>query len=314
MAVKSYHQHYTDAGILSLILLAAGFGIMPVLAHYLGQGLGLYEQWYLRYAVSLIVALIVFWKKINLKKFLTLPAREWKVLLFRILSGQIVGLGLFTLASEKAEVGIVSFMQVMPVTVLLGVIIFHDKLTWQKTAITILAFLGAAMVVVTSVHSLSQINVGAILSLLSAVFYSLMLVTRKWHGDILNNQEITVAFMALSCFSAYVISVIFDHRWMIPSSHWNLNFALVVVAAGILSVPVNFLISYGFEHVSAVIAGNILSLEEVFGSLFGYLFFGQELSSREIIGGIVILISVILMNYAIRRENMVAEIPFGATD
>src|SRR5580692_11821283 len=116
MVVKSPHNQYTDAGILALIILAAGFGIMPVLAHYLGQGLGLYEQWYLRYAVSLVVALVVFWKKVNLKKFLNLPIQEWRVLLFRILCGQIIGLGLFTLASEKADVGIVSFMQVMPVT------------------------------------------------------------------------------------------------------------------------------------------------------------------------------------------------------
>ena len=138
-----------------------------------------------------------------------------------------------------------------------------------------------------------------------------MLVTRKWHKE-LNNQEITLAFMAISCLCAYVISVVFDHRWIIPSSHWHTSFVLVVIGAGILSVLVNFLINYGFEHVSAIIAGNILSLEELFGALFGFIFYGQLLDTREIIGGLIILASVVLMNFAIKHEDKIAEGPVGA--
>ena len=310
---KPSKLHYTNTGIITLIVLAAGFGLMPVLARFLGQGLGLFEQWYLRYAVASIVAIIVFWRQVRWNKFLHLPAREWGVLSFRIISGQVIGLGLFTLASLKTDAGVVSFMQVLPIIPLLGVIIFHEHLTRQKAAITLLAFVGAALVVVTDIHSLAHLNTGALLSLLSAVFYSAMLVTRKWHKE-LNNQEITLAFMVFSCLCAYVISIIFDHRWIIPSSHWHLSFVLVVIGAGMLSVLVNFLISYGFEHVSAIIAGNILSLEEVFGALFGFIFYGQLLNTKEIIGGLVILASVVLMNFAIRREDRVAEEPVGAIE
>jgi len=309
---KSLKLHYTNTGIITLVILAMGFGLMPVLARFLGQGLGLFEQWYLRYAVASVVAVIVFWRQVRWTKFLHLPAREWGVLAFRILSGQVVGLGLFTLASLKADAGIVSFMQVLSIIPILGVIMFHEHLTRQKITITALAFLGAALVVLTDIHSLAHLNTGALLSLLSAVFYSAMLVTRKWHKE-LNNHEITLAFMILSCLCAYVISVVFDHRWIIPASHWHASFILVAIGAGMLSVLVNFLISYGFEHVSAVIAGNILSLEEVFGALFGFIFYGQLLNAREITGGLIILSSVILMNFAIRKEDRIAEEPVGAT-
>ena len=122
---------------------------MPVLARFLGQGLGLFEQWYLRYAVASVVAIIVFWRQVRWNKFLHLPTREWGVLAFRILSGQVIGLGLFTLASLKTDAGIVSFMQVLPIIPLLGVIVFREHLTRQKAIITIIAFLGAALVVVT---------------------------------------------------------------------------------------------------------------------------------------------------------------------
>lgn len=311
---KSSKLHYTNTGIIALIVLSAAFGIMAVLARYLGQGLGLFEQWYLRYAVSSVVAIIVFWPKIDLGKFLRLPLREWGVLWFRIISGQVIGIGLFTLASEKTDAGIVSFMQVMPIVPLLGLALFREHFTRQKALITVLAFVGAAMVVVANIHSLTHLNTGALLSLVSAVFYSAMLVTRKWHSKQLNNHEITVAFMVLSCLCAYVISVVFDHRFMIPRSHFTTHFVVVVVAAGMLSVPVNFLISYGFEHVSAIIAGNILSLEEVFGVLFGFIFYGQVLDKREIVGGLVILASVILMNFTIRREDKIAEELGGAVE
>lgn len=309
---KSSKLHYTNAGIVALIIVTAGFGLMPVLARFLGQGLGLFEQWYIRYAVASVIAIVAFWRQVRWSKFLHLSAREWGVLGFRILSGQVVGLGLFTLASLKADAGIVSFMQVLPVIPLLGIIVFHEHLTRQKAVIIFVAFVGAAMVVVTSIHSLAHLNTGALLSLLSAVFYSAMLVTRRWHKE-LNNHEITVAFMVLSGLCAYVISVIFDHRWIIPSSHWDTSFVLVVIGAGVLSVLVNFFISYGFEHVSTIIAGNILSLEEVFGALFGFIFYGQLLDVREMVGGLVILASVILMNFVIRREDKIAEQLVGTT-
>lgn len=312
--MTSSRQHYTNSGIIALVLVSVGFGLMPVLARYLGGGLGLFEQWYLRFAVGLVVALIVFWRKISLRKFLKLSVREWSVLLFRVLVGQVIGLGLFTLASEKADAGIVSFMQVMPVIPLLGVLLMHERFTTRKAVITLFAFLGAAMVVATSVHSLTHLNTGAVLSLVSALFYSSMLVTRKWHDGTLNNQELTVAFMALSGLSAYVISVVTEHRWMIPKSHWNMQFTLVVIASGFLSVLINYFISYGFEHVSAIIAGNVLSLEEVFGPLAGFIFYGQTLGGRELIGGSVILISVIMMNFAMRHEDKIAEEPIGAID
>jgi len=312
--MKISEQHYTNRGITVLVLVSLGFGLMPVLARYLGGGLGLFEQWYLRFAVGLMVALGTFWRKIDLKKFLTLSLREWTVLVSRVFVGQVIGLGLFTLASQKADAGIVSFMQVVPAIPVLGVLLLRERFTLSKGLITLMAFVGAALVVVTNPHSLAHLNVGAMLSLASALFYSAMLVTRKWHDGTLNNQEITVAFMALSGLFAYVISVMFDRRWMIPASHWNMQFALVVIAAGVLSVLINYFISYGFEHVSAIIAGNILSLEEVFGPLAGLIFYRQVLNGRELIGGSVILVSVMAMNFAIRQENRIAEEPIGAIE
>ncbi len=134
---KSSKLSYTNAGIVALIIVTAGFGLMPVLARFLGHGLGLFEQWYVRYAVASVIAIVAFWRQVRWSKFLHLSAREWGVLSFRIVSGQVVGLGLFTLASLKADAGIVSFMQVLPIIPLLGVLVFHEHFTRQKAIITL---------------------------------------------------------------------------------------------------------------------------------------------------------------------------------
>ncbi len=298
----------TPKGTLSLVVLAAIYALFGVVARYLSTGLGLFEQWYLRLGVAFLIAAVVFHRQIDWRKFKNLPSHEWWVLLFRVVAGQVIGIAFFTVAAEKTQIGVLAFMSALPASSLLGIILFREKLTWQRTALLALSFFGAAIIVVNSVHDLTNFNVGALLALLSTIFFGLMLVGRRWHSGKLNNQEITVAMLGIACIATYLLSLILYRRWFIPLSHWNSIFSLVVLAAGGLSVASIYLANYGFEHVSAVVAGNILTLEELFGPLFGWIFYGEVLVPRVIVGGIIILLSVILMNQLARREHHAAQI------
>ena len=294
--------HYTKSGVSALIGLAAVYGVSIVAARYLSSGIGIFEQWYLRDAIACLLAIVVFYRQISLKKFLHLPWKEWVVLLFRVLVGQVIAIGVYTIAVQRTAVGLVAIMEVLPMTALLGVIIFREKLSWSRGGLLLLSFIGAAIVVINVSHGIS-LNFGALLALVSLVLYALMLVTRRLHTGVLNNQEISVAMAGIAAVITYALSLILYHRWIISSSHWSNGFTLALVAAGCLSMLSNFLGNYGFEHVSAVIAGNILVLEEVFGPLFGFLFYSQILTSRDVIGGLIILASVVLLNTVARREQ-----------
>ncbi len=302
--MKSDKLHATPRGLAAITTLALIFGITAILARFLGKNTGLFEQWYLRYGIMLMLSVIVFHGKIEYRKFLILPAREWGVIVFRALIGSVVAVALYTLAAQKAKIGIVSFMQVIPSTSILGIFLFHEKISKARAGTILLAFFGAVLVVVDRLSDLGSINVGAMLSLVSGILFGLQFVTRQWHSKRLNNQELTVIIIALGFVMNYILSLVLYHRVFVPSSDWSLQFALVLLAAGFCGVANSFLINYGFEHVSAVIAGNILSLEEVFGSLFGYFIYGETLTIRDIAGGAIILVAVILTNGLNNREKI----------
>lgn len=293
----------TSSGVLALVGLAAFYGITAVLARYLSAGNGLFEQWYLRFGIAFVVALIVFRKQTKLKKFLHLPLREWLVLLLRVLSGGVAAVALYTLAAQHAKIGPVAFMQALPMVALLSVVLLHEKLTLKKGALVLLSFAGAAIVVVTNPRDLLHFNSGEIYSLISGIFFALLFVTRKWHTGVLNNQEIVVATVGLGWLFNYILSVTLYHRVFVVTDHWSPLFVIVLLAAGIAMVANVFLLNYGFERISGIVAGNILSLEQVFGPLFGYLFYREGLTSRELIGGTIIVVAALLMNRLSAKET-----------
>lgn len=299
----------TSSGITALVVLAAYYGITGVLARYLSVGNGLFEQWYLRYAIALIVALLVFHKQVDLKKFLHLPKKEWIALAVRVISGGVIAVSLYTLAVQQAKIGPVAFMQGVPVITILAVVIFHEKLTVQKGLVVLLSFLGVAIVAIGNVHDLLSFNLGEVYSLISGAFFALMFVTRRWHTGTLNNQEITVAMISCSFVINYVLSLVLYHRIFPSPAHWSPTFIVILLVAGFSSVVSIFLQNYGFEHVDGVIAGSILNLEQVFGPIFGFMFYHEKLNLHEFAGGLIILLAALAMNQLSRKQTPAIAIP-----
>jgi len=295
-------------GMLALVGLAGLYGLAGALARYLGHDLGIFEQWYMRYGLACVFAIICFYNKIDLRKLLHLPGREWAVLLFRTIAGSVIAVALLTLAVQQAKIGPVAFMQILPTTALFGVLLFHEKLSWKKGGLLLLSFCGASIVTVSGFNDLSGINMGEVWSLISGAIFSLVLVTRKWHGPSLNNYELTVIMTGMSAIMDYSLSLVLYHRPFIPSEVFTLDFSLVMLLAGAMSVGIHFLMNYGFEHVSSIVASAILDLEMVFGAIFGFVLYGEVLSPREVIGGAVILGAVVLMNQLARSEGEGGEV------
>jgi drug/metabolite transporter (DMT)-like permease len=102
-------------------------------------------------------------------------------------------------------------------------------------------------VVVESLSDLANINVGAIWSLISGILFSLQFATRRRHSKALNNQELTVAIIGTGFIMNYLLSLILYHRFFVPTSHWDLQFVLVLLLAGCLGVANIFLINYGLS-------------------------------------------------------------------
>jgi drug/metabolite transporter (DMT)-like permease len=296
--------HASPSGLIAIAVLTLIFGLTAIFARYLSTETKLFEQWYLRYGIMSVLSVIVFHRQVDFNKFLHLKRKEWSVILFRSFIGSVLAVSLYTVAAREAKIGIVAFMQVVPCTALLGILLFHERVSKARAATILLAFLGASLVVVENFHDLANVNMGAVWSLVSGALFALQLVTRKWHSKALNNQELTVAIIVSGFVMNYLLSLILYHRFFVSTENWSPQFVLVLLLAGCCGVANIFLINYGFEHVSAVIASNVLSLEAVFGALFGFLIYDEVLGMRVIIGGLIILGSVIATNYLNNREGV----------
>jgi len=135
---------------------------------------------------------------------------------------------------------------------------------------------------------------GELMTLISVVFFSLSYIARKWQSKALNNYEITAVIFAISMAIVFITSISLGEG--LPLSNWSYFLLAVVVGAGLFNVGNLLLTNYGFERVEAVLASNILALESLFAIAIGFMFFRETPVVRELVGGTLILISVIKMN------------------
>ena len=69
-----------------------------------------------------------------------------------------------------------------------------------------------------------------------------------------------------------------------------------VVLTGFFNAINIYLINYGFRHVKAVLASNILTLESVFALILAFIFYRELPTLKEFLGGVLIIGSVVQMN------------------
>lgn len=277
-------------GLFALALLALLYGLTGILARYLTTDLGIFEQWYIRFLVALVVAMAVFRRHISFSKFRHLSSRESAVMTARSLLGFVVAMWLYAASTHYATIGSVAAMQIVPMTALFGVVIFREKVSKTTLGLILLSFAGAAIVALQNVAHV-QFGVGELMSLASGALFSLSLVLRKKQTGELNNYELVVGVTLVACIGNYLMNVATGGAWWPHFGGLRPAVLVLLVVAGVLSTFMSLLANYGFEHVKATTASIILNLEIVFGIIFGYLFYREVLTLRQAIGALVILLA-----------------------
>ena len=249
----------TEKGIAAIITLTAIFALLSVIARYLHTDFEILQQVYLRVFAALLMALVVFSKHLRWRVIVKLHSREWSVLAFRAITTYAVGVTLVSLAANMTLIGNVSFIAALPFVPLLGFLFLKEKVTWWKLAFIFASLLGVTMLSVHDFSDLLSWSKGDIIAIVATLSFALAYIARKWHGDILNNQEITTLTLGLGTFFVFITSLLFGQG--LPSLNISAAVWLVVIAGGVLNIANQFLINYGFQHLDAVRAGNLLNLE-----------------------------------------------------
>ena len=108
--------------------------------------------------------------------------------------------------------------------------------------------------------------------------------------------------LPLSLFVSGVpdLSPLFNWESLIPPGLWSgLIFLSLFSSIGAFSIQV-----YAQQGLSAHVVSLVFLAEAVFGALFGYIFFGENLSLMAVLGASVVLVSVALVPVLTRFEKV----------
>lgn len=294
----------TDAekGMLALAVLTVIYASMNVWARYLGQDFLIFQQVYLRFSLAFFLSLIIFRKKLDYSKLRTVGKRDWLLLSGR---GLLTGLAVvcLSLGALNTKIGNVAFIQALPFVAFFGILFFKEKLTIPKALLILLSLAGVLLIAVPDYNNIFQWGRGELYALLGSAIFALVFVSRKWHSENLNNYELSTAGLFFQTLPLIIISVIVGEG--MPQSSWDWGIVLVLLIAGVANIFNINLSNYGFSKVKNIVAGNILTLEVVFGALFGYLLYREVLTMKEVLGGLFIVASVIGMNRLTYRNSKI---------
>ena len=280
-------------GIMALIGLAFTYASFGFFTRYLSLSFGFFQQLYLRIFAGLIIGFLIFGKNFNFLKLKKITSNEWLLLIFRAAAYYLLGAALFNKAVLLTKISTVAFIGSIPMTAILGFIILREKTSLKKIIYLTLSFIG---VIIISINSFSDFSFGygEIFALMSCFFAALSIVFRKYQTKLLNNVEITQIQLFTAFFFILIASILMKEG--LPINNWNINVFLIILLSGLANVLMIFFTNYGFEHIKTSIAANILTLEMFFAVLIGLLIYREIPNLKEIIGGALILFSVIQMN------------------
>lgn len=299
-SAKVPHANH-KSGIIALLVLAFVFSSFGIFGRFLNENFTVFQQMYLRIFVAVIVTYVIFYKDLRIRSFFKLPRKEWLVLIARSIFLYGFGSWIYLQAMLTTTYSNATFITTIPTIALLGMLFMQEKVTLQKLGIIFLAFAGVLLISVQQFSGSFTFGRGELYALIADVFFSLAFISRKWHGGYLRNKEITFLILVISFFITAGISLVYDRS--LPLTGWTPVYAIVILLAAFFTVSSQFLMNYGFQHVKPFLANNILALEAVYALLIGLFLYTEIPTIQELCGGLLILLSVPLMNMLEEREK-----------
>ncbi|HVX93077.1 MAG TPA: DMT family transporter, partial [Candidatus Dojkabacteria bacterium] len=176
---------------------------------------------------------------------------------------------------------------------LYSIVLLKNKVSIKLIGLILLSFLGTAFIAANSFFpTIGKLGVGDLYVLLSAATMAAYSVGRQMLSKDLNNQEITIVTMLIAGVSGIILAIISGEHLNI-SSLFNYE-VLIGLAIGIFfNIVSTFLGNYSFEHLDVVVGNQLLLTESIFSIVIGYILYHEILTVPEVVGAIIVIISVI---------------------
>lgn len=281
-----------------LVVVAASYTLLSVGSRLLSEGFQPMTQVYMRVALATFALLFLFRKKIRWATIRSMPHRDAMILLTMGTIGYSIAVYFITLGALNAKlVNVAIIFASIPFFSYIYAFIFLKKpFNLKLTGLLTLSLIGISFVATKSfVPQLAAFGMGEWFTLLATATMAWFFVGRKMLSRHLNTHEITITVMIVAAVSGLLLALLRGETFVL-SAFTNPNVLLGLAIGGFMNALVNPIEIYAFEHLDAVFGSQILLLENIFALLFGYFLYAETVSLPEIIGGLIIIISVYIAN------------------
>lgn len=238
----------------------------------------------LRFGIAFVLAALLFYRRMKQLDYMTLK--------FSILLGFIlfivfttITFGLKTTSTSNA--GFLVSLTVIFVP-LINVIVLRTRIE-PKIMISILgALLGIALL---TIQSPFQVAIGDILCIIGAFFYALHITIVGVVSNKVDALNLGITQLGFAGLFGFIFSLLYETPILPKTAEgW---FAISMLS--ILCSAIGFILqTVAQKYTTPTRTGLIFSMEPVFAALFGYLFLHEIMSGKNILGAVIVLLSIFL--------------------
>lgn len=217
---------------------------------------------------------------------------------FLIVGGVFCGILLFT-ASSLQQVGIVyttvgkaAFITTLYIliTPIFALFIGHrvNFMTWLSV---ILGIVGLYLLAVVET-GIKNINFGDLIEFIGAFFWATHILVIDKYSKNVDTIKLSFIQFLITTILAWTVAFIFED---VNLEGLKLSFYMIAYA-GIFSGGIAYTLQMVGQKYSSnpTLSSLILSFEAVFGAITGYIFFNEILSTKELLGCIIMFVAVII--------------------
>jgi len=239
------------------------------------------------------MALFIFRRKLHKDFLRSIDRREWSVYAIRALISYTVGVAGFTIAIQNTNLATVSFITALPILGLLALGLFREKLPLKSLLPIGISVIGLVLMTGVDIRHLN-FGIGEWAAIICMFGFDIGYLMSRMHKKERSNFENTTVLLLIGWIPVFIISMA-KHESLLPHS-LSLIAVIGLFMASLANVIGLYAINYVFTNLKAYVAGNILLLECVFALILGLALYGEAISMHIIFGGLLIVVSAIIVN------------------
>ncbi len=280
-----------NRGILLLILAEFCFASATVFAKFItnGSDIPAIEITFFRVSLGVMVAALYMWQT----KTSFRPKKVFLVVTRAVLS--FSALVTFFFAVEHSSVTNANMLNMTyPVFIFLVAPLFKlEKMHKLALLFLISAMTGIYLVIFPD---FSNLNVGDIVGLISGIIAAFAIITLSVARE--HDSTVLIVFY-LMAIGTVCNAVMMAPVFIMPQQHvlW------LLLGSGVMGVMGQVMLTMGYKNVSAKAGSMVSSSRIVFAALMGFFFFSEMLSTRIIVGGLLIIGSIIGVSLLQKKVN-----------